>query len=176
MGPEIFSFFMNFPNLKTLKVFDTKFVESAPQLPQVTNLTVGYEISGKWAEKFPNAKNLSMVWLRFQRDFVQLEELKKLEKLKISNFSIIELKIPNVKSLTLSTVGFGGEKPINYTENKIEELFLDDCTQVEWLMNFLACENVKLNFLRISRTEISEKCKNFLENCRNKIKTLQIIK
>lgn len=176
MNEEIFNFFLNFPNLKNLKVFDTNFENLNIKLTQVKNLTIGYNVEGKWAEKFPNLKNLTINWLKFKKDLIQINEIKNLEKLKISSCCMPEISIPNVKILTLSDVGFYDKNPFKFEENKIEEIFIENCSHVEWLMEFLSRDNLRVKLVRIKWTPMSKKCEEFLKNFDKKGRKIQIVK
>lgn len=174
MCQDVLNFFINFRRLKFMKIFDVVFTNDSPSLPIVENLTIGFDVTGNWAEKFPNVKNLNMTWIRYKKDLIQVGMLRKLERLKISNCCIPELSIPSVKILRLSDVGFADEKP--FTGTKVEELIIDNCSTADWLAEFLSQDDKKINLLRISKTKVSRECMDIIERSRHKIKSLQIVK
>lgn len=174
MSDDCLNLFLNFRSLKNLKIFDMTFNDATPSLSAIENLTIGFDVSGNWSEKFLNVKNLEMTWIRYKRDLILVEKLKKLEKLKISNCCIPQLAISSVKELILSDIGFGDEKPFNYEENQIEELTVKSCVHNCWLKAFLRHEKCKLNLLRISREENCKNCLKAVEDSRRRIRVVQI--
>jgi hypothetical protein len=175
MSPEVLNLFLNFRNLKTLKIFDMTFTDTTPSLPAVESLTIGFDVTGSWSEKFPNVKNLELIWIRYQRDLILIGKLRKLEKLKISNCCLPQLDISSVKQLVLIDIGFGHEEPFNYDENQIEELTIKNCLHSCWLNSFLRHEKCKLNFLRVSRKEMCRKCLRAVDGSRSRIKVVQVV-
>lgn len=174
MSRDVLDFFINFKRLKFMKIIDVEFNVDCPSLSMVENLTIGFEATGCWAEKFPSVRNLTMTWIQYKKDLIQVGKLKKLERLRITNCCIPELSITTVKTLTLADVGFADRKPFSGT--KIEELIIENCTTADWLAEFLSQDDKKINLLRISKTKVSRECMRIIERRRHKIKSLQIVK
>ncbi|KAG5668494.1 hypothetical protein PVAND_016433 [Polypedilum vanderplanki] len=127
---KVLKIIQKFPNFHTMRIFDMNFSFSTP-LPKIQNLTIGYDITGSWAENFVNVKTLKVTWIRFEADLMQIEKLKNLEFLHVDYCCMPMLKIPNVKILKLTNVGFSSFKPFVFEKNKIEEIFIDSCSNCE---------------------------------------------
>lgn len=173
---DVLKVLQNFPFLRRLKIFDMFFkADYLTVMSHVEQLTIGYDVSGAWAVNFPNVTDLKVTWIRFRRDLVQIEQLKRLERLEIEFCCIHKLALPSVKSLKLSDVGFSSERPFSLENNQIEELTIVHCSHAEWLMEFLEMYAEKLRILRIKETELSEECRKVVTR-KSKNFVLQIFK
>jgi hypothetical protein len=151
-----------FTKIQKLKIFEMKFREPTP-MPQVTHLTIGYDVTGMWAANFTNIRTLKITWIRFQSDLVQIEQLKHLETLHVDFCCLPELNIPSVKSLRLTDVGYAGVRPFRIDNNGIEELFIDHCTSCEWLVEYLDGFARSLKLLQVKDTKMSGNCERILD-------------
>jgi len=160
---------VNFPNLRELQIFEMYFHEDFPTIMlNVEKLAIGFDVSGCWAVNFPNLKEIKISWIQFKRDMIQIEELEKLEKVEIEFCCIPEFSIPTVKSLKLSNVDFFDERPFKLQNNQIEEITLKNCTNAEWLIDFVKDYAKKLRILRIEETQLSAECLKVVQSCSEK--------
>ncbi|XP_070501434.1 uncharacterized protein [Chironomus tepperi] len=168
---EAISPFRKFRNLKTLKMYNM-----CSDFNELTSIETLYlkDVDGKWSEKFKNVKNL--VISQNVEEIVQVESLRKLDNLKMSNCSMPTLKIPAVKRLTLKKVELESTKPFEYEDGcEIEELKIIKCKNVEWLVEFLIHKTFNLKTLVIKKSILIDDDLKFIEDYRNKIKHLEII-
>lgn len=169
---EIISTFRRFKNLKTIKL--CSMCSDFSPLYSIENLYLK-DVNGNWSEKFPNTKNLVISQNVFE--IKQVESLKKLENLKISNSSIPILIIPKVKHLTLNSITLEESKPFEYENGcAIEELKIIKCKNLEWLIDFLIHKTFNLKSLVILKSILVEDDIKFIEDYRNKLNKLEITK
>lgn len=163
---DVLKMLQNFPLVRKLKIFEMFFNKDFPTiLLNVEELTIGYDVSGTWASNFPNLRFLNVTWIRFKRDLIQIELLKKLERLEIEFCCIPEFSLPRVKYLKLSDVGYSGERPFKLEDNQIEELTIEHCSHAEWLGDFLNFYAKKLKILKIKETDLSHECRRIVDSC-----------
>jgi len=168
---EAMSPFRKFRNLKTLKMYNM--CSDFSELCSIETLYLK-DVDGKWSEKFTNVKNL--VISQNVEEVVQVENLKKLDNLKISNCSVPILKIPTVKRLTLKKVELESTKPFEYEDGcEIEELKIIKCKNVEWLLEFLIHKTFNLKTLIVKKSILIDDDLKFIEDYRNRIEKLEIL-
>lgn len=169
------SFFRQFSALRELHISHTNaFFDN---FENIEVLTVE-NISGNWMLKFPNVKELTMIYkygvfLGMYADLVKLIHLKNLT---IIDSKIPELNIPFVKKLSLKNATLCAKRPFRYEENQIRELAVDKCSSIEWIADFLAQETTRLKTLRIVNMEMIDLIRKIIEDkCKEKLQTLMII-
>ncbi|KAG5667205.1 hypothetical protein PVAND_015196 [Polypedilum vanderplanki] len=168
---DLLALFKKFKHLKNLKIRNV--CSNFDPMPSIETLEIK-EVDGKWSEKFPKVQNLTIVG--GNEDVQQIENLKNLKVLKIKNCEIPELKIPTVKSLTLTRVSiYDDVRPFDF-ENEIEELKIDKCTNLQWLFEFLISKNFNLKSLILRKSKLIDEDWKFIEEFKTgRIKHFQII-
>jgi hypothetical protein len=168
---DILNIFTNFKNLKNLKIFH--FCGHIEPILTVENLTLTH-VDGKIGEKFPNTKNLTVFY--GVEDFQQISSLKNLEKLKIVDCEISNLKIsPTVKILSLEGISSDISKPFDFKSSEIEEMDIKKCKNLDWIVEFLMNFSFRLKFLKIEKSILSEESQKAIFNCSKLVKCIQII-
>lgn len=169
------SFFKQFSSLKELELSHTNaFFDT---FDGIEKLTVE-NVSGDWMLKFPNVRELKMifkygVFLGMYADLVKLIYLKKLT---IIDSKISELNISSVKKLHLKNVSICAKKPFRFEGNKIKELTLDSCNEIDWISDYLAQEDTRLDLLSIKNIKLIDLTRKLIEGHQNlKIKKLQFV-
>jgi len=171
---DVLKLLQNFPFIRKVKIFEMFFRKEFPTIMNnIEELTIGYDVSGSWAANFPNLRSLKITWIRFKRDLIQIEQLKKLQRLEIEFCCVPEFSIPSVKILKLSDVGFSDERPFKLENNQIEDLTIEHCSHAEWLIEFLKFHAKKLKILRIKETDLSADCQEVVK-CRGNKFIVQI--
>ncbi|KAL7011124.1 hypothetical protein ACKWTF_014101 [Chironomus riparius] len=166
---DVLKLLQNFPFIRKLKIFEMFFRKEFPTLMNnIKELTIGYDVTGSWAVNFPNLRFLRITWIRFKKDLIQIEELKKLDRFEIEFCCVPEFSIPSVRTLRLSDVGFSGERPFQLENNHIEDLTIEHCSHAEWLIEYLKFHSNSLKILRIKETDLSVDCQKVVNCSRNK--------
>lgn len=167
---DVLKLLQNFPFIRKIKIFEMFFREEFPTvMNNIEELTIGYDVTGSWAVNFPNLRSLKINWIRFKRDLIQIEKLKKLDRLEIEFCCVPEFSIPSVRTLRLCDVGFSGERPFKLENNQIEDLTIVHCSHAEWLIEFLKFYAQKLKILKIKETDLSADCQKVVNCAGNKI-------
>lgn len=168
---ELLELFTNFKNLKNLKIHH--FCGHIEPILAVENLTLTH-VDGKISEKFPNTKNLTVFY--GVEDFQQISSLKKLEKLKIVDCEISNLKIPStVKILSLEGISSDISKPFNFKESEIEKVSILKCKNCDFLIDFLMNFSFRLKFLQIEKSILSEEIQKSIFNSSKLVKCIELI-
>lgn len=127
-------------------------------LQTIENLTVN-NVSGNWAVKFKNVQNLRIENCVMYKNHI--DNFDKLKNLTIKCCAMPEVILPfHVESLKLNFVDFFDSRPFTYELANIKYLKIENCEDVEWLIDYLRHGHVRLQHLRIKHTNLS---KDFLK-------------
>lgn len=169
------SFFHQFYSLNELHICHTNaFFE---QFENVKVLTAE-NISGDWMMKFPNVKELTMIFKYgvFLGMYADLVKLVHLETLSIIDSKMPELNIPFVRKLCLKNATFCANRPFRYEDNQIRELRVEACSSIDWLADFLAQDSTRLKLLVLKNMEMIDLIKSIVHsNGRKKVEKLIFI-
>ncbi|KAL7011067.1 hypothetical protein ACKWTF_014074 [Chironomus riparius] len=156
---EILDCVANFPNLKSLDLYETK-LPTVP-MPYIEKLRISGmcydETAVNWSSKFPNVKELDISRCHKVNEIINF---KKLETLFLSIYTgrdaLDQISFPStVKNLEVHNICAKNSNPFNFEGHQIENFIAKNLQGAEWIGDFLKSLKEKLKFLKIDRCLLS---------------------